>query len=56
MKRNTKCVGLDVHRAMRVATVRSEGGRVIARCRPKPEVDALPVLDIRPTAHRGRRC
>ena len=31
MKRNTKYVGLDVHQAMTVATVRSEGGRVIAR-------------------------
>ena len=31
MKRNTKYVGLDAHQAMTVATVRSEGGRVIAR-------------------------
>ena len=31
MKRNTKYVGLDVHQAMTVATVRSQGGRVIAR-------------------------
>ena len=31
MKRTTKYVGLDVHQAMTVATVRSEGGRVIAR-------------------------
>ena len=31
MKRSTKYVGLDVHQAMTVATVRSEGGRVIAR-------------------------
>jgi hypothetical protein len=31
MKRNTKYVGLDVHQAMTVATVRTEGGRVIAR-------------------------
>ncbi len=31
MKRNTKYVGLDVHQAMTVATVRSAGGRVIAR-------------------------
>jgi hypothetical protein len=31
MKRTAKYVGLDVHRAMTVATVRSEGGRVIAR-------------------------
>ena len=30
MKRNTKYVGLDVHQAMTVATVRGEGGRVIA--------------------------
>ena len=29
MKRNTKYVGLDVHQAMTVATVRSQGGRVI---------------------------
>ena len=56
MKRNTKYLRLDVHQAMTVATVRSEGGRVIARRRPKPEVDALPVLDIRPTAHRRWRC
>ena len=31
MKRTTKYVGLDVHQAMTVATVRGEGGRVIAR-------------------------
>ena len=31
MKRNTKYVGLDVHQAMTVATVRGQGGRVIAR-------------------------
>ena len=31
MKRTAKYVGLDVHQAMTVATVRSEGGRVIAR-------------------------
>ena len=31
MKRTTKYVGLDVHQAMTVATVRSEGGRVIVR-------------------------
>ncbi len=31
MKRNTKYVGLDVHQATTVATVRTEGGRVIAR-------------------------
>ena len=31
MKRTTKYVGLDVHQAMTVATVRGQGGRVIAR-------------------------
>ncbi len=31
MKRTTKYVGLDVHQAMTVATVRTSGGRVIAR-------------------------
>ncbi|MEN8183691.1 MAG: transposase [Myxococcota bacterium] len=31
MKRSTKYVGLDVHQAMTVGTVRTEGGRVIAR-------------------------
>ena len=31
MKRNTKYVGLDVDQAMTVATVRTQGGRVIAR-------------------------
>ena len=31
MKRNTKYVGLDVHQAMTAVTVRTEGGRVIAR-------------------------
>ena len=31
MKRTTKYVGLDVHQAMTVATVRNQGGRVIAR-------------------------
>ena len=31
MKRNSKYVGLDVHQAMTAATVRTEGGRVIAR-------------------------
>jgi len=31
MKRTTKYVGLDVHQATTVATVREEGGRVIAR-------------------------
>ena len=31
MKRRTKYVGLDVHQAMTVASVREEGGRVIAR-------------------------
>lgn len=31
MRRNTKYVGMDVHQAMTVATVRAEGGRVLAR-------------------------
>jgi transposase len=31
MKRNTKYVALDVHQAMTVASVREEGGRIIAR-------------------------
>jgi len=31
MKRNSKYVGLDVYQAMTAATVRTEGGRVIAR-------------------------
>ena len=31
MKRNSKYVGLDVHQAMTAVTVRTEGGRVIAR-------------------------
>ena len=31
MRRNSKYVGLDVHQAMTAATVRTEGGRVIAR-------------------------
>ena len=31
MKRNNKYVGLDVHQAMTAVTVRTEGGRVIAR-------------------------
>ncbi len=31
MKRNTKYVGLDVHHATTVASVREEGGRVLAR-------------------------
>jgi hypothetical protein len=31
MKRRTKYVGLDVHQATTVASVREEGGRVIAR-------------------------
>ena len=31
MKRNTKYVGLDVHQATTVASVREEGGRVLAR-------------------------
>lgn len=31
MKRSTKYVALDVHQATTVASVREEGGRVIAR-------------------------
>ena len=31
MKRTTKYVGLDVHQASTVSSVREEGGRVIAR-------------------------
>ena len=31
MKRRTKYVGLDVHQGMTVASVREEGGRVVAR-------------------------
>ncbi len=31
MRRNSQYVGLDVHQAMTAATVRAEGGRVIAR-------------------------
>ena len=31
MKRTNKYVGLDVHQASTVASVREEGGRVIAR-------------------------
>jgi hypothetical protein len=31
MKRTTKYVGLDVHQAMTVASVREQRGRVIAR-------------------------
>lgn len=31
MKRTTKYVGLDVHQATTVTTVREESGRVIAR-------------------------
>ena len=31
MKRTTKYVALDVHQAMTVASVREEGGRIIAR-------------------------
>ncbi len=31
MNRNSTYVGLDVHQAMTVATVRTQGGRVIGR-------------------------
>lgn len=41
MKRRTKYVGLDVHQAMTVASVREEGGRVIARSAVATEEAAL---------------
>ena len=41
MKRRTKYVGLDVHQAMTVASVREEGGRVIARTAVATEETAL---------------
>ena len=41
MKRRTKYVGLDVHQAMTVASVREEGGRVIARSILETEESAL---------------
>jgi hypothetical protein len=41
MKRRTKYVGLDVHQAMTVASVREEGGRVIARSIVPTEEPAL---------------
>ena len=41
MKRRTKYVGLDVHQAMTVASVREEGGRVIARSIVPTEEAAL---------------
>lgn len=41
MKRNTKYVGLDVHQATTVASVRAEGGRVIARTVMETEARAL---------------
>jgi hypothetical protein len=41
MKRNTKYVGLDVHQATTVASVRGEGGRMIARSIMETEARAL---------------
>ncbi len=41
MKRRTKYVGLDVHQATTVASVREEGGRVIARTVVPTEEAAL---------------
>ena len=41
MKRRTKYVGLDVPQAMTVASVREEGGRVIARRMVPTEEAAL---------------
>lgn len=41
MKRTTKYVGLDVHEATTVASVRDEGGRVIARAIVPTEAEAL---------------
>jgi hypothetical protein len=41
MKRTTKYVGLDVHQATTVASVREEGGRVIARGILPTEEEAL---------------
>lgn len=41
MKRTTKHVALDVHRATTVASVREESGRVIARTIPPTEAGLL---------------
>jgi transposase len=41
MKRNTKYVGMDVHQATTVASVRVESGRVIARTIVPTEAEAL---------------
>ena len=41
MKRTAKYVGLDVHQATTVASVREEGGRVIARTIVPTEEPAL---------------
>lgn len=41
MKRNTKYVGLDVHQATTVVSVREESGRVIARCVLPTEESAI---------------
>ena len=41
MKRSTKYVGLDVHQATTVSSVREEGGRVIARAIVPTETSAI---------------
>ncbi len=41
MKRTTKYVGLDVHQASTVCSVREEGGRVIARTIVPTETSAI---------------
>ena len=41
MKRTTKYVGLDVHQASTVSSVREEGGRVIARTIVPTETSAI---------------
>src|SRR5258707_1304832 len=55
MKRTTKYAGLDVHQATTVASVREEGGRVIARSVPPTDGGALPppsALHYRPPSSR----
>jgi hypothetical protein len=41
MKRSSKYVGLDVHQATTVSTVRDDGGRVLARSVLPTEAAAL---------------
>ena len=41
MKRNTKYVALDIHRASTVSSVREEGARVIARTIVPTEASAI---------------